>query len=121
MEITEGSGCTWHPRDYWTCTKEVAGSVWSWTQLWGHDVLDIMAEFEGPIGFGSAATNAVWYAIEGDYTRAGLSLASAMPDFVIDDALRGIRKGVTLVEAAREKQHIARVTKEIRESVTQTG
>ena len=82
-ELTQKSGCSWNPLDYWHCAVAVAEAVWHWIQHWGHLVLDILslATFIPPpftvIGVAAAATNATWYAIEGDYVAAGLVARSS--------------------------------------------
>ena len=84
-ELTEGSGCSWNPLDYWHCAVAAAEAVWRWIQDWGHLVLDILSLATlRPAALqrhrvAAAATNATWYAIDGDYVMAGLSLAAVVP------------------------------------------
>lgn len=100
-EIAAQRGCSFNPRDYGRCVVAAARAVWSWVQRWGHTVLDILtlATLAPPpfnaIGITAAATNATWHAIEGDYVRAGLSLAAAAPGLALGKALRttGAAKG----------------------------
>jgi hypothetical protein len=102
--IHSGSGCSWNPLDYAHCALALAEAVWHWAQHWGHSVLDILtlATFAPPpidaVGVSAAATNATWYAIDGDYAEAGLSLAAALPGL----AFTRIAKGAKVAEAAAD-------------------
>ena len=69
-----------------SCVIDAARTVWRWVKRWGHLVLDILTvatSFAPPpfniAAVGTGALNATWYAIEGDYGMAGLSLAVAVP------------------------------------------
>lgn len=101
--------CSWDPRNYWNCATSAAEAVLRWTQRWGHVALDILslAAFAPPpfsiVGYASAATNATWYAIEGDYVMAGLSLAVVVPAL----AFGKIAKGVKTTGAAAKGAKVA--------------
>lgn len=117
-EVADESGCSWNPRDYWTCTKVAAEAVWQWFQRWGHLVLDILtlATFTPPpfnaVGIGAAATNATWHAIEGDYSMAGLSLATAVPGLAFGKIAKSVKVGSTAERGAAEAADVARVARE---------
>lgn len=86
--VDEGS-CTWLIYDCIVMAAKAIAQLaqWVWERVghWGHFALDIlsMTTFAPPpfmfIGVGAAASNASWYAIEGDYLMAGISLATAVP------------------------------------------
>jgi hypothetical protein len=84
-DAAEGSGCSFNPLDYGHCVVSAVKAVWRWVKRWGHLVLDILtlSTFAPPpfsaVGAAAAATNATWYAIDGDFGAAGLSLAAAVP------------------------------------------
>jgi hypothetical protein len=119
-DLTDESGCSWNPRDYWHCAVAVAEAVWHWIQHWGHVVLDILsvATFTPPpfaaIGVAAAATNATWYAIDGDYVAAGLSLASAVPGLAFGKIVKGVRAGVAAEKSAAHADVVAKAAKGIR-------
>ncbi len=127
--LQDQSECSWNPLDYGHCVVEALGVAFDWVQRWGHSVLDILslATFIPPpfdvIGIGAAATNATWYAIEGDYTNAGLSLAVAVPGLVFTKLVKSSKvatsaSGAAAAEkAAAEADEIARVANEIRTAV----
>lgn len=83
--LAKESGCSRNPLTYGDCVVEAAKSVWGWVVSWGHVVLDILtlATFAPPpfawFAATAAATNATWFAIEGDYKAAGLSLQAVRP------------------------------------------
>ena len=101
-DMAKKSDCTLNPLDYGRCVGVAAKAVWRWVQRWGHLVLDILtlSTFAPPpfnaVGVGAAATNASWYAIEGDYVKAGLSLAAAVPGI----AYRKVAKVATTAKGA---------------------
>jgi len=101
-DLAEKSGCSWNPLDYGHCAIDATKAVWRWVQHWGHLVLDILSlsTFAPPpfsaIGVAAAVSNATWYAIEGDYSMAGLSLAAAVPGL----AFAKIAKGATATKGA---------------------
>lgn len=120
LEITEEGGCSWDPRTYWNCTKDVAEDVWEWIRRWGHVALDVLvfaATSASPlfkaIGVGASATNSAWHAIQGDYVAAGLSLASARPDLAFRKVSTSVQAGVAAQRAAADAAHVARITKQI--------
>lgn len=127
--LQDQSECSWNPLDYGHCVVEAVESAFQWVQRWGHSVLDILslATFVPPpfnaIGIGAAATNATWYAIEGDYTRAGLSLAAAVPGLAFTKLVKGAKaaKGAGAAaaaeKAATEADDVARVANHIRAAV----
>ena len=98
----KASGCSLNPLDYGHCVIAAAKAVWRWVQHWGHLVLDILtlSTFAPPpfsaVGVAAAATNATWYAVQGDYGMAGLSLAAAVPGL----AFGRIAKGATAAKGA---------------------
>ena len=100
------SGCPWNPVDYGHCVVAVAKAVWRWIDHWGHSVLDILSlsTFAPPpfdaIGIGAAATNATWYAVQGDYTEAGLSLAAAVPGLAFTKIAKAAKVAATATEGA---------------------
>lgn len=112
-QITEGSGCSWDPRDYWDCTKEGAGAVWQWIQRWGRTVLVILSEVPGLVGTVATATDAAWSAIEGDYEEAGLSLAGAIAGGDFGKITGSVKTGVAAHRAASEAAHVAKVSRQI--------
>ena len=122
-ELNEKSGCSWNPLDYWHCAVDVAEAVWHWIQHWGHLVLNILslATFVPPpftvIGMAAAATNATWYAIDGDYASAGLSLAAAVPGLAFGKIAKGVKAGAAAEKAAAEADNVANAANEIRATV----
>lgn len=120
------SECSPNPLDYGHCVVEAVEAAFHLVQRWGHSVLDILslATFIPPpfdvIGIGAAATNATWYAIEGDYTNAGLSLAAAVPGLAFTKLVKGSKvarsasTAATAERAAAEADEVARVANEIR-------
>jgi len=98
----------------------VAEVIWRWIERWGHDVLDILslATFAPPpfvvVGIASSATNATWYAIDGDYGMAGLSLAAAVPGLAVGKIAKGVKAGVAAEKTAAEADVVAKAVKEIR-------
>lgn len=101
------NGSSWNPIDYWHCAEGVAKAVLTWIQHWGHLVLDILSQatFAPPpftaIGVTAAATNATWYAVDGDYGDAGLSLAAAVPGLAITKVGQDL-SAAAKAKAARE-------------------
>lgn len=130
--MKEGSGCSWNPLDYGHCVVAVAKELWHWIEHWGHNVLDILSlsTFAPPpfdaIGIGAAATNATWYAVQGDYTEAGLSLAAAVPGLaftkiakaakVATTAAKGAVSAADAEKAATEAVRVAKVAEAARPS-----
>ena len=126
-ELTDKSGCSWNPLGYLHCAVAVAGAVWHWTQHWGHLVLDILslATFVAPpfttvIGAAATATNATWYAIDGDYVAAGLSLAAVVPALGIGKIAKWVKVGAKAEKAAAEAGDVAKAANEIRAAVRAT-
>gem|GEM_PF-5181892 len=126
--LQDQSECSLNPLDYGHCVVEAWEAVSDQVQRWGHSVLDVLslATFiPGLTGvaLAAAATNATWYAIEGDYTNAGLSLAAAVPGLAFTKILKGAKAvksagAATAVEkAAAEADDVARVANEIRAAV----
>jgi hypothetical protein len=121
-DLTDG-GCSWNPRHYWTCATAVAEAAGRWVQHWGHELLDILSlgTFAPPpftvVAIGAAATNATWYAIEGDYGKAGLSLAAAVPGLAFTKLAEGAKAGATAERAAAQADEIARTARASRMSV----
>ncbi|MBF4766629.1 hypothetical protein ISU10_02465 [Nocardioides agariphilus] len=94
-DMAQDSGCSLNPLHYGHCVIAAAKAVWGWVRHWGHLVLNILtlATFAPPpfsaIGVTAAASNATWYAIEGDYGMAGLSLAAALPGLAFSKIAKG--------------------------------
>lgn len=122
-DLSEKSGCSWNPLDYWHCAVAVAEAVWRGIQHWGHLVLDILslATFTPPpftaIGVVAAATNATWYGIEGDYVAAGLSLAAAVPGLAYSKIAKGVKAGVAAEKAAAGSDDVANAANQTRVAV----
>ncbi|MCA0294149.1 MAG: hypothetical protein LCH96_02335 [Actinobacteria bacterium] len=132
--ISNDSRCSWNPSDYWNCVVIAAQSVWhfaeavvKWvTQAWGqclnsgHCVLDILSltTFAPPpfsaVGFAAAAVNATWYAIDGDYLDAGLSLALAVPGLAFVKIAKSAKAGVDAERVAANAERVAQAAKEVR-------
>ncbi|MFT3943204.1 MAG: GH-E family nuclease [Ancrocorticia sp.] len=126
-ELPKQSNCSWHPRDYIHCLSAGVKAVWKWIHRWGHTVLNILtlATFAPPpfntVGTLAAATNASWYAIAGDYSAAGLSLAATVPRLSFTKiadagkrikansvaAARAVTKGARSAKAASKHQDAA--------------
>ncbi len=123
-DITDKSECSWHPRDYWNCAVAVADAVVHWVQDWGHVVLDVLTFAPPPIGVAAAATNATWYAIDGDYAAAGLSLAAALPSLgfaKIAKVAKGSNAERSALKAAAEADDIAQAANAFREAIGAEG
>ena len=121
------SDCSWSPSDYGNCVIDAAEAVWRWVKRWGHLVLDILTvatSFAPPpfnvAAVGTGALNATWYAIEGDYGMAGLSLAAAVPGLAFSKIAKGATagKGADVAsaagQAARNSDEIATAAKQAR-------
>lgn len=112
-DLADDRGCSWNPRDYWKCAKSVAASVLDWIQHWGHLVLDILSLATlapmpiRAVGIAAAATNATWYAIEGDFAKAGLSLTLLVPMLAFAK-VAWRTKGPAKVLAPRASDKVAR-------------
>lgn len=109
-DMANGSDCSLNPLDYGDCVVDAAKAVWGWVRRWGHLVLDILtlATFAPPpfnaVGAGAAATNATWYAVEGDFGMAGLSLAAAVPGLAFGKIAKG-------ANAAKDTATVAKAEK----------
>lgn len=118
-DLSGEDGCSWNPGDYWKCAQTVAHAVGDWVQHWGHLVLDVLtlATFLPPpftiVGVLAAAANATWYAIEGDYVMAGLSLAAAVPGLAYTKVAKG-------AEAAAEAKGGAKAVARLRAAAAQS-
>lgn len=127
--LQDQSECSWNPLDYGHCVVEAFEAAFHWVKRWGHSVLNILslATFVPPpfnvIGVGAAATNATWYAIEGDYTNAGLSLAAAVPGLAFTKLAKGVKAtksagaAAAAEKAAAQADDVARVANDIRAAV----
>lgn len=97
--FNKSSGCSWNPLDYGHCVVSAAKWLWEKIERWGHTVLNILslATFAPPpfdaIGVAAAVTNATWYAIQGDYAEAGLSLAAAVPGLAFTKIAKAAKVG----------------------------
>ncbi|MCW2787315.1 MAG: superfamily nuclease [Marmoricola sp.] len=95
----------------WDATKHVAETVWHWTQRWGHPVLAVLsfatvAPFPlKVVGVAAAGTNSAWYAVKGDFTSAGLSLAAVVPALPFGKLAKKVKvvKGAAPAEKAAAK------------------
>lgn len=113
-EAAKGSECSLNPLDYGHCAVALAKAVLSWIQSWGHVVLEILttASYAPPpfalagvvIGSSAAAANATWYAIEGDYRAAGLSLAAAVPGLAFGQIAKRASSAKVAINAAKAAQ-----------------
>lgn len=74
------NGATWKSRDGAIASER---PNWSWGDI-GHTALDV-AGFVPVVGAVADVANGAWYAAEGDYANAAMSMASAVP-FVGDAA-----------------------------------
>jgi hypothetical protein len=105
QEVADDSGCSWNPRDYWNCAKELAGVIAGWTRRWGQVVLGVLslAMFAPPpfnaVGISATAANATWYAIDTDYLMAGLSLAAVAPGLAFAKIAHGGKAAVAAKHA----------------------
>lgn len=127
--LQDQSECSWNPLDYGHCVVEAVEAAFHWVKRWGHSVLNILslATFVPPpfnvIGVGAAATNATWYAIEGDYTNAGLSLAAAVPGLAFTKLVKSVKAtksagaAAAAEKVAAQADDVARVANEIRAKV----
>jgi hypothetical protein len=119
-DVADGSGCSFNPLSYVKCVQSVAEAAWQRVQHWGHLVLDVLslATFAPPpfvvIGVAAAATSATWYAIDGDYGLAGLSLAAAVPGLAFVKIAEGAKAGAAAEKAASEADEVARTAEKIR-------
>lgn len=155
-DVKEGKSrsCSWRVYDcVVTAAKAIAHlAQWVWNRVarWGHLALDAVATVAFVAGAITTATgvgasvgvplmfvgvaaetaNAGWYAIEGDYLMAGVSLASVVPGLVFTKlatatkgtaagtsvvaavvAAKGVTVGRVLETAAPVSERIARVVK----------
>jgi len=116
-QLSDKSGCSWNPRDYWHCAEADAQVVMDWVRHWGHLVLDLLSAAiflplpVAAVGVAAAATNATWYAIDGDYASAGLSLALAVPGLAFVKIAETAKAGKVGLETAAEADEIAEVAK----------
>ena len=118
-QLSDKSGCSWNPLDYWHCSVAVTEVVMGWIRNWGHLVLELLAAatFFPPltaIGVAAAAANATWYAIDGDYLAAGLSLAAVVAGLKFAKIARSVKVGKAGLKAATEADDIAKVAKPFR-------
>lgn len=113
-DVANGSDCSLNPLDYGDCVVDAAKAVWGWVRRWGHLVLDILtlATFAPPpfnaVGAGAAATNATWYAVEGDFGMAGLSLAAAVPGLAFGKIARGANAAKDAATVAKAEKAAAK-------------
>ena len=122
-EHSNESSCSWHPSDYVNCVVALAEAVMHWIGDWGHVVLDILtlATFAPPpfnaIGVAAAVTNATWYAIDGDYLAAGLSLAAAVPGLAFGKIAKSAKTGQAAQKAAAQADDIAKASNTVRTAI----
>ena len=77
---------------------------WGWGDI-GHSVLDV-AGFIPVVGAVADVANSAWYATEGDYANAAISLASAVPG--VGDAFAAGAKAVKATKAVVEGVQVAK-------------
>lgn len=108
------SGCSWNITDWGHCLVDVAHQLWSWIQTWGHTVLDVLtlatfAPFPfNVVGIAASAVNATWFALESDYTAAGLSLAAAIPGLALGKVAQTAKTASQLPKGASTVANVAR-------------
>lgn len=114
------ASCSWDPADYLNCLQSAIGAFFQWIKHWGHQVLEVLtlatfAPFPFAIvGIAAAGTNAIWYAVDGDYTAAGLSLASAVPGLAfpsIAKAMNAGAKALKVADVSRVRAQLAKLWK----------
>lgn len=121
-DLPKQNNCSWHPRDYVDCITAGVKAVWQWLQKWGHTVLNILtlSTFAPPpfntVGVAAAATNATWYAVEGDYNAAGLSLAAAVPALSFTKIAKSTKADSSAERAAVKTSENAKVATKYRTS-----
>ncbi len=104
-QLDEPNQCSWWVLN---CIDNAATAVWHWVKHWGHSILDILtvATSFAPPPFGvvavaPAALNATWYAVDGDYAAAGLSLAAAVPGLAFGKIAKGMEVGIKATKGAK--------------------
>lgn len=117
-QLNEPNSCSWWVMN---CIDNAAAAVWHWVKRWGHLVLDILtiATSFAPPPFNLAAVatgalNATWYAIEGDYAAAGLSLAAAVPGLAFTKIAKAAAAGkgaTTIIKATRTAKNSEEIAK----------
>jgi hypothetical protein len=113
-DSTDGSGGSILSKA-WDVTKNVTEPVWRWVQHWGHAVLDVLSVLlPGGYGGSAAGINAIWYAIEGDYSNAGLSLASAIPQLKFLKIAIAVKAGTRAQKMAAEAADVAKAAKQFK-------
>lgn len=118
-QLNEPNKCSWWVLN---CIDNVLHLV----ARWGHLVLNILTVATSfappPFNIAAAATgtlNATWYAIEGDYTAAGLSLAAAVPGLAFTKIAKAATSGkeaATTAKAAKAARNSNEITKVASES-----
>lgn len=122
-DMTERNECSWRPGSYLNCAKGLVKAVLQWIKRWGHVVLEVLSFVSiaalfavlGPevigaavvIGGSAAAVNAAWYAIDGDYTAAGLSFAAIAAGPVFKALATATKAGADAVKAATYADEVA--------------
>jgi len=113
------SDCSWNPMDYGHCVVDTVKAIWRWVQRWGHLVLDILTvatSFAPPpfnvASLAPAALNATWYAIEGDYGTAGLSLAAVVPGLAFGKIAQAMKAGVKTSQGAKTSVQVEKAAEQ---------
>lgn len=120
VDDDDDSGCSWNPLDYGHCVKAATESIWHGVRRWGHPVLTFLSlGSSGPgyvrvIGISAAAINTIWYALEGDFQEAGVSLAIALSGLAIAKAVKVIRAGRTAKQTTQNSDELADATKKLK-------
>ena len=124
LDLAKGTGCSLNPFDSEHCVIAAVKDVWHFVQRWGHLVLDLLASatsFAPPpfnlISLASATVNATWYAIDGDYLAAGLSLAAVAPGLAFRKIARSAtaaKDAATAIKAGKAAAQSEKITKAAR-------
>lgn len=85
----------------WRAIKDVATAVWQWVKRWGHTVLTVLSLVPiAPIAIAAGSVNAGWYAIDGDYTSAGLALIAVIPALALAKVASLAKSGAAVDDVA---------------------
>ena len=127
VQKVQGAECSGDPRTWGNCTAKFVQAIWNWLKQWLHVILDVLALATflpfpfGAIGVAAAAVNATWYALEGDFASAGLSLATAVPGVAFGKVAQWASKSGKLaagseatLQSAKQASVVASVAKQWR-------
>ncbi|MBB1509819.1 hypothetical protein [Tessaracoccus sp. MC1756] len=122
-ELTQRSECSWSPLDYGHCVIDAAEAVWRFVQRWGRVVLMVLAtaaRAKSPwlqvVGVAAGVSLAVWDAIDGDFAKAGLSLASAVPNGALTKMAKGAKPSPAVMRGVSRSLEVAEIILEIRDA-----